>query len=181
MKNIKFAGFTLFTLFILAISDAVDAQKSVVVENTTANPVPVVISNNTPLNPLSVRTVGPVAPFSTSFALGQPPAPAIPAGKLFVVEHISGNIRLPSVSGGGPCRILGLSFLLGTAQIDVIPVFMGSISSAGIDSNFFSFSQPVRAYVPSSDLGLTIFARSDPCTGAPTSSLIVWNGHLVDV
>jgi hypothetical protein len=191
MKKNKFAGFTLFALFILAISNATHAQKNVVVDNTNANPVPavitntpatpvpVVISNNTPTNPLSVRDVGPLEPFSTSFAVGQPPTPAIPAGKLFVVEHISGNLQVPSLVGGGPCRILGLSFLLGTAQVAVVPVFMGLISSGGIDTNYFTISQPVRAYVPSGPNGITISAVTDPCNGSWTGQ-IVWNGHLVD-
>jgi len=121
--------------------------------------------------------------FQVSFELnGATPPPAIPAGKVFAVEHISGHLRIPSATGATtPCKFYQLSFLLGSTDIDVTPVLMGTAPSIGQDLNFITISQPLKAYVQGgSDYGAAGFSLSSGCSGSPTSSHIVLTGYLIN-
>jgi hypothetical protein len=119
--------------------------------------------------------------FQVGFELNGANPPEVPAGKVFVVEHISGNIRVPSAFGApGPCRFHQLSLFLGI-DIDVVPVHMGTSPGLSNDFNFFTISQPVRAYATQgSQLGGASLSLSQHCSGFPTWSRIVLTGHLVN-
>jgi hypothetical protein len=119
--------------------------------------------------------------YSVAFAMNANPLPTVPAGKTFVIEHISGHIRVPSAFGAaGPCRFMQLSFIVGS-EIDVVPVFMGTATGLNNDFNFFTISQPVRAYATqNSDIGASSFSLSQYCSGPASSSNIVLTGYLVN-
>jgi hypothetical protein len=159
-------------LFVCAgvFAGAASAQTDVTVTNPKSNPV-------------LIRDVDNDAkrPYQVAFSIGQATFPTVPPNKVFVIEYISGTIRINSASDGPPCRILQMSFGLSSANtIDVIPVYMGASSSLNdIDVNFFSISQPVKIYaMPNGDLGGTSQVLSQGCNGLPTSSTIVLSGHL---
>jgi hypothetical protein len=172
LKHAMFAGSILtITLLILSLSNAIYAQadKTVVVVNTAANPVPV----------RSVDVPAPIQPYQA--VIDGSSLPTVPAGKLLVIEHVSGHYRVPSASGSaGPCRILQLSLLLGSGgDIDVVPVFMGTGTGINSDVNFFTFSQAVRSYVTAgSEFGAANYVGSQYCSGFPTVSHVVVSGHL---
>jgi len=52
-------------------------------------------------NPVLVRDVDNDArrPFQVQFSIGQTTLPTVPAGKVFVIEYISGTIRVPNPQG----------------------------------------------------------------------------------
>jgi hypothetical protein len=135
-------------------------------------------------NPVLIRDVDNDArrPFQVSFSIGQSTLPTVPAGKIFVIEYISGQVRLPSTTGSQmPCRFMQLSFGLGNgSDTDVLPVYMGTAQSvSNTDLNFFTISQRVQVYgLSNSDLGGTSYSLSSGCTGAPTFSHISLSGHL---
>jgi hypothetical protein len=168
MRNLMF-GLVVF-VFVGILGGAAAAQTDVTVTNPRSNPV-------------LVRDVDNDArrPFQVQFSIGQATLPTVPAGKVFVIEYISGTIRVPSTTGSTlPCQFRQLSFVLGQTDIDVVPVSMGSSQSINnTDLNFFTISQRVQLYAPANaDLGGTSYALSQGCTSGPTSSHIVLTGHL---
>jgi len=155
---------------ILVFAAAMSAQTNVRVTNKKGDAVAVKSVDNPARHAYQV-----------SFALNTN-LPTVPDGKVFAVEHISGHMRVPSAFGAvGPCKFMQLSFILGSADIDVIPVSMGTSPSLSNDVNFISFTQPVRAYVSAnSDFGAANLALSQYCSGFPTDSTIVITGHLIN-
>src|SRR5688572_15911929 len=70
-----------------------------------------VIVANTPAAPVPVKSVDDPArrAFQLAFEVNSPNTVTTPAGKIFVVEHVSGNFRLGTASGGAnPCRFFQL-------------------------------------------------------------------------
>jgi hypothetical protein len=119
--------------------------------------------------------------YQVSFSINPATPPEVPAGKVFAVEHISGQIRVPSATGATiPCKFMQLSFVLGSTDIDVVPVSMGTAPSIGNDLNFVTISQPIKAYIPAgSQLGFASFALSQSCS-FPSFSHIVLSGYLIN-
>ena len=139
---------------------------------------------NPKTSPVLVRDVDNDArrPYQVSFSIGQPTLPTVPAGKVFVIEYVSGTIRVPSTTGSAsPCRFMQLSFGLGNgSDTDVLPVYMGTAQSINnTDINFFTISQRVQTYgLANSDLGGTSYSLAAGCNSGPTFSHIVLSGHL---
>lgn len=165
----------LLGLLIIASPHNTYAQqtKAVQVTNDTTNPVPTKNVENPARNA-----------FQVAFELlGSNPA-TVPAGKIFVIEHISGAIRVESqFNAPVPCRIRQLSISTGSLHpIDVIPIYMGTGQGLNGDVNFFSISQPVRvAARPGSELGGASMSLGQYCNSFPLMwSNIVFTGYLVD-
>lgn len=166
---IVFAVALIGLIFFAAIE--VKAQKGTIITNPPDNPVNVKSVDNPALQRYSVG----VALQSTA---------TVPAGKIFVIEHISGRLMIESnVGATGPCRVHYLAIGTGGESIDVIPVYMGSAQGLNNEFSFFSFSQPVKAYVgPNSDFGGATAGLSAHCKSFPVfDSRIVFSGYLVDV
>ena len=173
MKKFNFVVISVFCLSaIFAFSTAVLAQ----------TPTQVRVTNKAG-DAVAVKSVDNPArhSYQVAFEMNVGAPPVVPDGKTFVIEHISGHIRVPSATGiTGACRFLQLSFIVGS-EIDVVPVFMGTASGLSNDFNFFTISQPVRAYATqNSDIGSASFSLSQFCTGILTSSHIVLTGYLVN-
>lgn len=169
MRNLVFGLAVFVSLLIAAMSAA--AQTDVTVTNPKTNPV-------------LIRDVDNDArrPYQVSFSIGQPTLPTVPAGKVFVIEYVSGTIRVPSTTGlSAPCRFMQLSFVFGgLTDIDVLPVYMGTVQSINnTDVNFFTISQRVHTIgLANSDLGGTSYSLSPGCNSGPTFSHVVLSGHL---
>ena len=171
MKTSSAINISIFCFIaILTFSTAAFAQTEVRVNNKAGDAV-------------AVKSVDEPArrAYSVAFEMNASPLPSVPAGKTFVIEHISGHIRVPSAFGAaGPCRFMQLSFIVGS-EIDVVPVFMGTAAGLSNDFNFFTISQPVRAYATqNSDIGGAGYSLSQYCSGFPGSSRIVLTGYLVN-
>jgi len=169
MRTLLF-GLVVFVYLTMAAGSAA-AQTEVTVTNPKSDPVLVRdVDNDARL------------PYQVSFSIGQPTLPTVPAGKVFVIEYISGTIRVPSTTGSAtPCRFMQLSFGLGNgSDTDVLPVSMGTAQSINnTDINFFTISQRVQIYgLANSDLGGTSYSLAGTCNSGPTSSHIVLSGHL---
>ncbi|MEP7074450.1 MAG: hypothetical protein ABI878_01460 [Acidobacteriota bacterium] len=112
-----------------------------------------------------------------------PATPAVvPAGKVFAVEFVSGQVRIPSATGATtPCKFMQLSFVMGGSDIDVAPVSMGTAPSVSNDINFVTISQPIKAYLPAgSEVGPASLSLASSCSGFPTFSHIVFSGYLIN-
>lgn len=158
--------------FLFQITGFAQKSSNVVVTNTTANPVPVRRADN---------------PAFQSYKIGVDwgETKSVPAGKTFVVEHISGHYQIGAPFGAaGPCRIMRLAIPVGGESIDVVPVYMGTATGLGQDVNFFSFSQQYKGYITQgSDVpGSATSSLSQYCNSFPVSySRVVFSGYLVDV
>lgn len=149
----------------------VEAQKGTVISNTTENPVRVKAVDNPAHQPYRI-------------GVSLQETATVPAGKIFVIEHLSGRLMVESNAGAtGPCRIHYLAFGSGGEPIDVIPVYMGSAQGLNTEFSFFSFSQPIKSYAgPNSDVGGATAGLSMHCKSFPVfDSRIVFSGYLVDV
>lgn len=157
-------------LGILLITGSVLAQKGTVITNTADNPVRVKAVDNPAYNRYQVITeLGDIS--------------SVPAGKIFVIEHISGSLMIESAAQAtGTCRVYSLALSTGAVPLDVIPTYMGSAPGLNTQYSFFSFSQPVKAYVgPGSDFGGLTSGLSSDCKDFPLFfSRIAFFGYLVD-
>jgi hypothetical protein len=175
-------GLGIFLVIITAILVSADVTlgqvaKEVVVTNTAAAPV-------------LVRSVDDPArrAFQLAFEVNSGTPATTPAGKIFVVEHVSGNFRLGTVTGSAnPCRFLQLglpvSGISGPPEaVEFIPTVMGTSAALGNDVTFLSINHPMKFYIrPSSDVGGVNSLLGGSCTASPMiSSRIVLSGYLVD-
>lgn len=154
------------------------ASKDVVVVNTAAAPA-------------LVKSVDDPArrAFQLGFEVNGPNTVTTPAGKIFVVEHVSGTFRLKTQSGATtPCKFFELGLPVSGIQgslpetYQLIPTEMGTAPSVGFDVSFYSINHAMRLYMrPNSELGAMSFAIGGSCTASPIlNSRIVLSGYLVD-
>ena len=149
-----------------------------------------VIVANPPASPVNIRAVDDPAKraFQLAFEVGTPNPVSTPAGKIFVVEHVSGTFRLGTVSGSSnPCRFLQIAFPASGASgpfeaLELIPTVMGTAQSIGQDLTFISINHSMKFYVrPNTEVGGLNYVMGGNCTGAPlVNSRMVLSGHLVD-
>lgn len=174
------------SLFILILSFAIfvptvsfgQTAKDVNVVNTTAAPVPVKAVDD------PARRA-----FQIGFEVNTGTPVSTPAGKIFVVEHVSGSFRLKTVSGStSPCRFfelgLPISGVQGSPQTyELIPTEMGTAASIGFDLSFYSINHPMKLYLQqNSELGGMNFSIGGNCAPSPIfNSRIVLSGYLVDM
>ncbi len=173
-------------LFLLVLSFAIFVPTESL--GQTAKDVTVV---NTPAAPVPVRSVDDPArrAFQIGFEVNSPTPVSTPAGKIFVVEHVSGSFRLKTVSGSStPCSFfeLGLpsSGVQGTFEVlELIPTAMGTTPSIGFDLSFYSINHPMKFYLrQNTDLGPMNFSMGGGCAPSPIfNSRIVLSGYLVDM
>ena len=166
-----------FVLFVPTVSSG-QTSKDVTVVNTTAAPVP-------------VRSVDDPArrAFQIGFEVNGAAPVSTPAGKIFVVEHVSGSFRLKTVSGSAtPCRFFELGLPVSGVQgapevFEIIPTEMGTAPSIGFDVSFYSINHPMKIYFrQNSDLGAMNFSIGGSCTASPIlNSRIVLSGYLADM
>jgi len=160
------------SLFFFPLVGHAQKTSTVVVGNTTANPVPVKRTDNPAFQPYKIGV-----------EWGE--IKSVPLGKTFVVEHISGFYQIGSAFGAaGPCRIMRLAIPVGGESIEVIPVHMGTANGVTQEVNFFSFSQPYKGYITQgSDVpGSATSNLSQYCNSFPLMySRVVFSGYLVDV
>ena len=177
----KTLGLFLFLFsIVLATATYTRAQgaKEVIVANTSAAPVPVRSADD---------------PARRAFQVGFEPnsgnTVTTPAGKIFVVEHVSGSFRLGTTSGStNPCRFFQLSLpVSGIAgppeSIELIPTIMGTAPSVSNDITFLSLSQPMKFYIrQNTEIGGVSYSISGGCIVSPLlNSRIVLSGYLVDM
>ena len=174
------------SLFILAIgivllgntAGRAQASKEVIVANTAAAPA-------------LVKSVDDPARrgFQLGFEVNGPNSVTTPAGKIFVVEHVSGTFRLKTQSGSAtPCRFFELGLPVSGVQgslpesYELIPTDMGTTASVGFDLTFYSINHAMKLYLrPNTELGAMSYVIGGNCTASPIfSSRIVLSGYLVD-
>jgi hypothetical protein len=177
MKAIRL--FFLVTSFAICATTAfAQTAKDVTVVNTAAAPVP-------------VKSVDDPArrAFQIGFEVNAATPVSTPAGKIFVVEHVSGSFRLKTVTGSTtPCRFFQLSLPVSGVQgtfesFEIIPTEMGTTSSIGFDVTFHSINHPMKLYLrQNTDLGGMNFLMGGSCAPSPIlNSRIVLSGYLVDM
>ena len=111
-------------LFLFQITGFAQKSSSVVVTNTTANPIPVRRADN---------------PAFQAYKIGVEwgETKSVPVGKTFVIEHISGFYQIVSpVGAAGPCRIMRLAIPVGGESIDVVPRLYGNRGRTGTRCKF---------------------------------------------
>lgn len=149
-----------------------------------------VVVTNTPTSPIPIRSVDDPArrAFQLGFEVNGPNLVTTPAGKIFVVEHVSGSFRLNTVAGSAsPCRFLqlGLPFSGATGPpeaLELVPTLMGVAPGGSNDFSFLSINHPMKFYIrPNSEIGGVNSLLGGSCTSSPIfSSRIVLSGYLVD-
>jgi len=165
-------------LMLMPDSAAGQGSKEVIVTNTSANAVP-------------VRAVDDAArrAFQLGFDVNTGNTVTTPAGKIFVVEHVSGSFRLGTTSGATtPCRFLQIglpiSGITGPPEaVEIIPTVMGTTASVGNDVTFLSINHPMKFYVrQNTEIGGVNSVLGGNCTASPImNSRIVLSGYLVDM
>ena len=178
MKGIVLFIFVISFAIVAPTSSFAQTSKDVNVVNTTSAPVP-------------VKSVDDPArrAFQVGFEVNGATPVSTPAGKIFVIEHVSGSFRLKTVTGSTtPCRFfeLGLpvSGVQGTTEtIELIPTDMGTAASIGFDLSFYSINHPMKLYMrPGTELGGMNFSMGGSCAPSPIfNSRIVLSGYLVDM
>ena len=169
-------------LFVIAVGVTTSlgqGAKDVVVTNAATAPVP-------------VRTVDDPArrAFQLGFEVNGPNTVMTPAGKIFVVEHVSGSFRLGTTTGSStnPCRFfqLGLpvSGVSGPPEVvELIPTLMG-VASGGInnDVTLLSLNHSMKFYIrPNMEIGGVNSVIGGSCTPSPIlTSRVLLSGYLVD-
>jgi hypothetical protein len=177
----KALGLVLFVFTImLAGTSVTSAQQSKDV--TVVNP---------PDNPVNVRSVDDPArrAFHAQFEVNTPNPVVVPAGKIFVVEHVSGSFRLKTIQGATtPCKFYELALPNAGVQgifipINFTPTDMGTAASVGFDVSFYTLNNPMKFYVrPGAELGPMNFSIGGSCPASPIlNSRIVLSGYLVDM
>jgi hypothetical protein len=150
-----------------------------------------VVVTNTAAAPALVKSVDDPArrAFQLGFEVNSPNSVTTPAGKIFVVEHVSGTFRLKTQSGAAtPCRFFELALPVSGVQgslpesYQLIPVDMGTTPSVGFDVSFYSINHAMKLYFrPGTELSGMNFAIGGSCTATPIlNSRIVLSGYLVD-
>ena len=177
----KFVSLFLVSIGIVLFSQPASfaqALKDVVVMNTAAAPA-------------LVKSVDDPArrAFQLGFEVNNPNPVTTPAGKIFVVEHVSGTFRLKTQSGSTtPCRFFELALPVTGVQgslpesYQLIPVDMGTTTSAGFDLSFYSINHAMKLYLrPNTELsGLNSVIGGSCVVPAIFSSRVVLSGYLVD-
>jgi hypothetical protein len=177
MRSLSLSVTVLAFLVSIAVTANGQGPKDVNVINSASAPVP-------------VRSVDEPAKraFQLAFEINTPTPVTTPAGKIFVVEHVSGTVRMGTVSGSTqPCRFLQLGFpVSGTSgapeALELIPTLMGTAASIGMDISFQSINHPMKFYIrPNMEIGGANFVLGGACTASPIIfSRMVFSGYLVD-
>lgn len=146
---------------------------------------------NTAAAPVRVKSVDDPArrAFQIGFEVNSGTPVSTPAGKIFVVEHVSGSFRLKTVSGStSPCRFFELGLPVSGVQgapqsYELIPTDMGTGASIGFDLTFYSINHPMKLYIQqNSELGAMNFSIGGNCASSPLfNGRIVLSGYLVDM
>lgn len=174
-------------LFIFAFVIAIAAPAFVCAQ--TAKDVNVVNPTTAPVNVRSVDEPARRA-YQVGFEINTPNPVTTPAGKIFVVEHVSGNVRLKTVSGATtPCKFFELGLpVIGiqgspVESFSLTPTDMGTAPSIGFDLSFYSINNPVKFYIhPNTDLGAMNYSIGGSCMASPImNSRIVLSGCLADM
>lgn len=178
MKGLGLFIFVISICVLATTSSFAQTAKDVTVVNTTAAPVP-------------VKSVDDPArrAFQIGFEVNGATPVSTPAGKIFVIEHVSGSFRLKTTSGSStPCRFFELGLPVSGVQgvteaIELIPTDMGTAASIGFDLSFYSINHPMKLYMrPNTELGGMNFSMGGSCAPSPIfNSRIVLSGYLVDM
>ncbi len=172
-------------LFLFIFTIALFAPHSVF-----SQPAKEVIVTNTRAAPVLVRAVDNPArrAFQLAFEVNSGNTVTTPAGKIFVVEHVSGTFRLGTVSGAAsPCRFLQLglpvSGITGPPEaLEFIPTLMGTVPSISNDITFLTINHPMKFYIrENTDIGGVNAVFGGSCTPTPiVFSRMVLSGYLVN-
>ena len=179
MKAIVFCIFVFVVVLVGPTLVHAQAPKETVIINPVTSPV-------------NVRSVDEPArrAYQVGFEINTPNPVTTPAGKIFVVEHVSGSVRLKTVSGATtPCRFFELALPVVGVQgspvesFSLTPTEMGTSASVGFDVSFYSINNPMKLYIrPGTDLGGMNFAIGGSCTPSPIlNSRIILSGYLADM
>lgn len=138
-------------------------QDTVLIGNTTSNPIPTREVDNPAKQPFSASSNAffPANSNSLIINLSGPPA-----GKTLVVESITGNALIPTGQNLWSVSING-NFLTVVPQGDV-----------GSGNNAFVFSQQLRLYIPAQGTMTFVFGRNSQMGGGVAGVSV--SGYLVD-
>jgi len=174
------------SLYLVALCIGLAAHTSTLAQSSKD-----VVITNTVAAPALVKSVDDPArrAFQLGFEVNSPNTVTTPAGKIFVVEHVSGTFRLKTQSASAtPCKFFELGLPVSGIQgslpesYQLIPVDLGTTPSVGFDVSFYSINHAMKLYFrPSTELSGMNFVMGGSCTASPIlNSRIVLSGYLVD-
>ena len=165
----------LFALTLFA--SAAFAQTPVVVTNRAGDAVPVKVVND-PAKRSYHAGVDLAFPFTGEY-------PTVPAGKMFVVEYITGTFRTFNAFGAATCKPYEIQFSLrpdNTSALEnyaVLPTHMGTGQGISGDVNFYSITQPVAISIAPGTPIAPAWSLGPVCSAPTVQGRIVFSGYLV--